>query len=328
MIRTVEGDPRINWVRPVGNATDWSLDGLSAGRSTSISVVLPALNEQATVGRIVAEIRRNLMGSRPLVDELVVLDSGSTDATAEIARTAGARVLHRDQVLERIPAVVGKGEAMWRAVAATTGDLVVFIDADLESFTAQHIVGLVGPLLTDDSVDFVKAAYHRPIQTLGELTVGGGRVTELVARPLLNLYWPALADIIQPLAGEYAIRRPLLEVLPFPCGYGVDFGLLVDAADQRGSMAIAQVDLGTRIHRHQDDLRLGRMSTEIIRVAMARLRAERLLPPDQLVGTSLTQFHRSADGYSAEIHEVAGLERPPLHEIPEYVAGRATALAR
>lgn len=321
-------DPRISWVRPLTSASDWSLERLSQGRSTTVSVVLPALNEQDTVGRIASEIRRNLMEStNPLVDELIVLDSGSTDATASVAQAAGARVLRSDEILGRIPAVVGKGEAMWRGVAVSRGDVVVFVDADLESFTAQHIVGLLGPLLTDESVDFVKAAYHRPVQAVGPATVGGGRVTELVARPLLNLYWPALADMVQPLAGEYAVRRSVLEILPFPCGYGVDFGLLVDTADRCGTLAIAQVDLGTRLHRHQDDLRLGRMATEIIKVAMARLREEDHVAPDRLTGTSLTQFRRSADGFAAEVHEVAGLERPALRDVPEYVAGRAATLA-
>lgn len=300
-------------------AADWDAAKLAAERDQSVSVVLPALNEQATVGGIVSSIRTHLMdGATRLVDELVVLDSGSTDDTAEVALAAGATVHHRDDVLPRIPAGLGKGEAMWRAVAATEGEIVVFIDADLRSFGPHYVVGLLGPLMTDPAIAFTKACYDRPLVEAGTGSIGGGRVTELVARPLLNLYWPELAGVIQPLAGEYAIRRSVLEQLSFPCGYGIDFALLVDTANRHGSESIAQVDLGVRRHRHHDDLRLGRMAAEIMRVAV-----DRLTPPGQSLGKSrgglgLTQFSRTANQFVANEHVVDSVERPPLIHVREY----------
>lgn len=269
---------------------------------TSVSVVLPALNEEETVGEIVAEIRRALMTERvPLVDELVVIDSGSTDRTAEVARAAGARVVHRDTILPRIPAVPGKGEVLWRSLLVTGGDIVCFVDADLKEFSADFVSGIVGPLLTDPGVDFVKAMYDRP---LGSAAGQGGRVTELVARPVLNLHWPLLAGFVQPLGGEYAARRSLLERLPFPVGYGVELGLLVDALHTVGLDALGQVDVGVRKHRHQDGQALGRMAAAIYRTAQLRLARGHLVRP------VLTQFERGEQGFEPRTHDVDTEERP------------------
>ncbi|AWK09818.1 glucosyl-3-phosphoglycerate synthase [Streptomyces spongiicola] len=285
---------------------------LSAKQGTTVSVVLPALNEEATVGEIVTAIRRELMtGAVPLVDELVVVDSGSTDRTAESAARAGARVVHRDSVLPRVPAVPGKGEVLWRSLLATTGDVVCFVDADLKEFSAGFVSGIVGPLLTDPEVQFVKAMYDRP---LGDTPGQGGRVTELVARPLLNLHWPQLAGFVQPLGGEYAARRSLLERLPFPVGYGVELGLLVDALHTVGLDALAQVDVGVRRHRHQDGQALGRMAAAIYRTAQLRLSRGHLVRP------ALTQFERAEDGFVPRTHAVDTEERPPMRDVPEYAA--------
>ncbi|WP_405480259.1 glucosyl-3-phosphoglycerate synthase [Streptomyces sp. NBC_00009] len=281
---------------------------------TSVSVVLPALNEEETVGEIVAEIRRALMTERvPLVDELVVIDSGSTDRTAEVARAAGARVVHRDAILPRIPAVPGKGEVLWRSLLVTGGDIVCFVDADLKEFSADFVSGIVGPLLTDPGVDFVKAMYDRP---LGSAAGQGGRVTELVARPVLNLHWPLLAGFVQPLGGEYAARRSLLERLPFPVGYGVELGLLVDALHTVGLDALGQVDVGVRKHRHQDGQALGRMAAAIYRTAQLRLARGHLVRP------VLTQFERGEQGFEPRTHDVDTEERPPMTEIAEYAERR------
>jgi len=319
------------------DAQDWvAMDLLLAKASLQVrvSVVLPALNEEATVGTIVKQIRRELMSQTGsgrsvdhcLVDELVVLDSGSSDRTAVVAADAGATVIHRDDVLAHIPAVTGKGEAMWRGLAATTGDIVVFVDADLRSFSCSYIVGLLGPLLNDPVVQLVKAVYERPL--VGDrqtVPAGGGRVTELVARPLLNLNWPQLAGIIQPLAGEYAARRSLLDQLPFSCGYGIDFGLLLDTENLYGVRALAQVDLGVRVHRHHDTARLGRMAAEIMATAATRMPTPSTNPSASgsasLAGNTLTQYERDPDGYRHTHHEVTALERPPLATVPEYVAG-------
>ncbi|MEX2969470.1 glucosyl-3-phosphoglycerate synthase [Streptomyces sp. C184] len=295
---------------------------LEAKRQTgrTVSVVLPALDEEATVGAIVTTIRDALMtDAAGLVDELVVLDSGSTDRTAEVAAAAGAQVVHRDSILPRLPALPGKGEVLWRSLLATTGDIICFIDADLREFSATFVSGIVGPLLTDPDIQFVKAMYDRPLETgPGGIDAGqGGRVTELVARPLLNLHWPQLAGFVQPLGGEYAARRSLLERLPFPVGYGVELGLLVDALHTVGLDALAQVDVGVRKHRHQDGQALGRMAAAIYRTAQLRLTRGHLVRP------RLTQFDRGDQGFIPRTTDVDTEERPPMTEIPEYAARRA-----
>ncbi|MFJ6780646.1 glucosyl-3-phosphoglycerate synthase [Streptomyces yangpuensis] len=296
------------------SAADRPLDqllDLKRAAGTTVSVVLPALDEEATVGAIVEVIRRELIEGLPvpLVDELVVVDSGSADRTAEVAAKAGARVVHRDEILPRIPALPGKGEVLWRSLLATTGDIVCFVDADLRDFSASFVSGIVGPLLTDPGVQFVKAMYDRP---LGDAPGQGGRVTELVARPLLNLHWPQLAGFVQPLGGEYAVRRSLLERLPFPVGYGVELGLLVDALHTVGLDALAQVDVGVRLHRHQGGQALGRMAAAIYRTAQVRLSRGHLVRPE------LTQFERGPEGFVPRTYPVDTEERPPMLGVKEY----------
>ncbi len=314
--------------RRTSDAADWPVEALlEAKGATRVSVVLPALDEQDTVGGIVSTIAAELLdagGGNGLVDELVVVDSGSADATADRAAGAGAVVVHRDDILPGLPARAGKGEVLWRSLAATTGDVLVFVDADLRSFSTTYVTGLLGPLLTDRDVALVKAVYERPL-TDGSavISTGGGRVTELVARPLLNLHWPELAGVVQPLAGEYAARRGLLELLPFPTGYGVELALLVDTLEVAGLDAIAQVDLGVRLHRHHDDARLGLMASEIMQVALARLertgRVRRLGP----VNPTLAQFDRADGSLRVRTHDVELVERPPMVTVPEYAAARA-----
>ncbi|WP_035798781.1 glucosyl-3-phosphoglycerate synthase [Kitasatospora mediocidica] len=302
----------------------------AAGRAGTVSVVLPALDEESTVGEIVTVIRRELMERLPLVDELVVVDSGSRDRTAEVAAAAGARVVHRDAILPRLPAVPGKGEVLWRSLLVTSGEIVCFVDADLREFDPAFVSGIVGPLLTDPAIQLVKAMYDRPLalpmsgSAAGEGAVdptGGGRVTELVARPLLNLHWPQLAGFVQPLGGEYAARRSLLERLHFPTGYGVELGLLVDALELAGLDALAQVDVGVRHHRHQDGQALGRMAATIYRTALERLdRTHRLKAAEDLARPVLTQFSRDAGtrAFTADSHPVIALERPPMIDVTEY----------
>ncbi|MGW0842083.1 glucosyl-3-phosphoglycerate synthase [Streptomyces sp. NPDC002787] len=289
----------------------------------TISVVLPALNEEATVGDIVAIIRHDLMLQVPLVDEIVVVDSGSTDRTSQVAAAAGATVVHRDEILPRMPTAPGKGEVLWRSLLVTSGDIVCFIDADLKEFSSDFVSGIVGPLLTDPGVDLVKAMYDRPLtvsdgRASGTTAAGqGGRVTELMARPLLNMHWPQLAGFVQPLGGEYAARRSLLEQLPFPVGYGVELGMLIDALHLVGLDALAQVDVGVRKHRHQDGAALGRMSAAIYRTAQLRLARGHLVRP------VLTQFERGAEGFEPRTYSVDLEERPPMIEITEYARRRA-----
>ncbi|KUM72328.1 glucosyl-3-phosphoglycerate synthase [Streptomyces curacoi] len=301
------------WLRTRSwSVTDRPLHQILAAKQRtgrSVSVVLPALNEEETVGDIVAVIRHDLMRQVPLVDEIVVVDSGSTDRTSEVAAAAGATVVHRDEILPRIPAVPGKGEVLWRSLLVTSGDIICFIDADLKEFSSDFVSGIVGPLLTDPDVDLVKGMYDRP---LGGAAGQGGRVTELMARPLLNMHWPQLAGFVQPLGGEYAARRSLLEQLPFPVGYGVELGMLIDALHLVGLDALAQVDVGVRKHRHQDGQALGRMSAAIYRTAQLRLARGHLIRP------SLTQFERGEDGFEPRTFSVDTEERPPMVEIAEY----------
>jgi len=286
--------------------------------------VLPALNEESTVGAIVAGIRADLVDGartdgRPLVDDLVVVDSGSHDTTVERATSAGARVLQRSDVLAEFPPMPGKGEVLWRGVAATEADLVVFVDSDLEDFTSDFVVGLLGPLLTFDDVSLVKATYDRPLAQ-GEtvLPAGGGRVTELVARPLLNMFWPELAGFVQPLSGEYAARRSLLERLTFPTGYGVELGMLVEAWQLVGLDGLAQVDLVRRKHRNSDDAKLGAMAAEIMQVALDRLTGEQRVALQTPVAGSLLQFTRDGEDYRSHVVDVALHQRPPLLTVPAY----------
>lgn len=240
------------------------------GRDVSIAVVIPALDEEAHVGGVVAALAPLLATS--LVDELVVVDGGSSDRTAERARAAGARVVEQADITD----ARGKGAALQAGVRATTSSVVAFVDADVHEPHAGLVTGTIAPLLLGQGVRLVKADYRRPF---GEAAVGGGRVTELMVRPLLALCWPELIDVGQPLAGEYAADRELLESLPFEQGYGVELGLLLDTLRLHGRAAIAQTDLGVRAHEHQPLEALGRMAAEILLVAADRLTKEgRSLP--------------------------------------------------
>lgn len=292
------------------SAVDWPLDALLLAKgSTTVSVVLPARDEERTVGDIVEVIRRDLVEDIPLVDEIVVVDSRSTDATAERAADAGARVVRQDAVLPDLPPLSGKGEALWKGLAASTGEIVVFVDADLHNFGAHFVTGLIGPLLTEPEIQFVKGAYERPLAgRRGE----GGRVTELVARPLLNLFWPELAGFVQPLGGEYAARRTVLERVPFVTEYGVEFALLVDLRELVGLDAMAQVDLGAREHSHQSTAALGRMAGQILLTAWSRLEREGRIVTSEPPASSILQFGPEAE---AMLAHVGVAERPPLASV-------------
>ena len=298
----------------------WDRHELVRSKGTSrVDVVLPARNEAGTVGTIVRTIRRELVEEVPLIDEVVVVDSGSVDATAEEAAAAGARVVCQRDVLPAYGDVPGKGEALWKALYATNGDVVVFVDADLREFDAQFVVGLLGPLLTDPGVGFVKAVYDRPLATHERvLPAGGGRVTELVARPLLNVHWPLLAGFVQPLAGEYAARRTLLEKVPFASGYGVEVGMLIDLLELAGLDAMAQVDLGRRVHRNQDDAALGRMATQVLLTVLRRLETHDKAIFPGVPASLITQFQRVDGRYDALVTDVSVTDRPPMGDVVEY----------
>src|ERR687889_1074825 len=257
-----------------------------------VSVVLPARDEEATVGGLVADLHEEWVQRVPLVDELLVVDPDSTDDTAAVARAAGADVVAAADVLPAHGTRPGKGEALWKALAATTGDLLVFLDADLRSDVGHFVPGLLTPLLADPAVQYVKGCYTRPLEVEGaSVPAGGGRVTELTARPLLNALWPELAGVVQPLGGEYAGRRSVLEQVPFVSGYGVEVGLLVDLLDLVGLGALAQVDLGVRRHTSQGQEALGRMAGQVVSTVLARAggRSE--------AGGLLTQFRHDGAGF-------------------------------
>jgi glucosyl-3-phosphoglycerate synthase len=311
-----------------GHAGRWTPEALRTAKGRDrVSVVIPARNEEATIGAIVATIRRDLVERVPLVDEILVVDSRSTDATAAVAARAGARVVSQDAMTRNLPRMEGKGDALWAGLAASSGDVVAFVDGDLHDFSSHFVTGLLGPLLTDRSVEFVKGFYHRPLTgTTSVETDGGGRVTELAARPLINLFFPELAGFVQPLAGEYAGRRRTLERVPFVSGYGVEIGMLIDLVDLVGLDALAQVDLGERKHRHQSSEALGRMSAQIMVTAWSRMHRRGLanepLPPSTL----LTQFRRGGQDTlpnldrQIAVTETGVTERPPLASLRSAVA--------
>ncbi len=286
---------------------DWTVDELVAAKAgRTISVVLPALNEAATVGAVIDSINPMLGG---LVDELIVLDSGSTDDTEARATAAGARVVHREDALPEVVPQPGKGEALWRSLAATTGDVIVFIDSDLVDPDPMFVPRLVGPILTGDGIHLVRGFYRRPLKLGdGQDATGGGRVTELVARPLLAALRPELGCIIQPLGGEYAGTRELLTSVPFAPGYGVEIGILIDTYDTYGLEAIAQVNLGVRTHRNRPLHELGPMSRQIIATLLTRCGIA-----DSGIG--LTQFFPDGDGYLARTSTVSLEDRPPMNTL-------------
>ena len=284
-------------------------DVLAAHRSSGLRVaaVVPARDEAATVG-VVARGLGDLVGAG-LLEEVVVVDGRSTDDTAAIAAAAGARVLDQAQPPRGATPGTGKGDALWQGVAATTADLVLFVDADIRGFDPDFVVPLLGPLLVDPHVHLTKAAYDRPLVTAATAD-GGGRVTELMARPLLALLWPELSFLAQPLAGEYAGRRSLLEAVPFVQGYGVELGLLVDTVELLGAGAIEEVDLGVRVHAHQPLDALGRMAAEILAVALDRAAAQGRTPVAEPL---LRQPRRTEDGQlGLTPHPVRVRRRPPL----------------
>ena len=299
---------------------DWSLDALLAAREasgTTVSLVVPARNEAATVGDVVTRVRERLVETARLLDEIVVIDSDSTDGTARAAADAGAVVHAAAEIRPDLGWAPGKGEAMWKSLFVTRGDVLVFMDADLREWDTHFVPGLLGPLLTDPTVGLVKGFYERPLDVEGGGPYDGGRVTELVARPLIALAFPELAGLVQPLAGEWAVRRELFASLSVPTGYAVELAALVDTLRARGADAIAQVDLGRRSHRHQALADLGAMATQLL-AAVARRTGD--VAGVDTVG--LRQFVRTEAGAVPHLRAVTVGERPPQRTIvaPEEIA--------
>lgn len=254
---------------------DWPLEqslDRKIRHGSRISLVIPARNEADTIADIVRTLRQTLVKDAPLIDELVVIDSDSTDDTAGVAARAGATVYRARDIAPEVGSRQGKGEALWKSLFVTSGDLLVFVDADLTRWGPHFVTGLLGPLLADQEVQLVRAGYTR-LRTADDASVsaeGGGRLTELVARPLLSLYWPHLTGMAQPLAGEWAARRDLMESLSIPIGYGVEISTLIDTASRYGMNAVAQVHLGERAHKHRSDADIALAATELLAVVETR----------------------------------------------------------
>jgi nucleotide-binding universal stress UspA family protein len=288
-----------------------------------ISVGLPTLNEEATIRKVIRAIRSRLVERFPLVDELVVIDSRSEDRTRQIAEEEGVPVFIHDEILPETGSYRGKGEALWKSLHVLTGDIVVWIDTDVTSAHPKFVYGIVGPLLMRPDLQFVKAFYQRPLHIGDELqATGGGRVTELAARPILNLFFPELSGIVQPLSGEQAGRRTLLEQLPFFTGYGVETGLLVDTLQRAGLGAIGQVDMKQRIHRNQSLYNLSKMSFEVLQVAIKRIGEAHGTNLLEEANFTMKLIAASGGKLHLEMHDILDVERPPMATVPAYQARR------
>ncbi len=294
---------------------------LKERQNVSISLALPALNEEATVGKVITTVRKSLMFDVPLLDEIVLMDSDSTDRTREIAAELGVPVYIHQQVLPRYGARTGKGEALWKSLYCTRGDIIIWIDTDIVNISPHFVYGLIGPLLLKPELQFVKGFYRRPLKVGSKMQAGsGGRVTELTARPLLNLFYPELSGLVQPLSGEYGGRRSALEQLPFFSGYGVEIGLLIDMLDKFGLDTIGQVDLQKRIHHNQPLESLSKMSFAIIQAVIRKL--ERRYGANILdnVNTTMKLIRYGQERFFLEVEEIAEGVRPPMIEVEEYRA--------
>lgn len=298
------------------------LMALKEKQGVTISVALPALNEAETVEKVIKTIKLALMDNLPLVDEIVLIDSNSTDNTVAIAEACGIPTYTHQQILvEEVGSYSGKGEALWKSLHVTKGDIVAWIDTDITNIHPRFIYGLLGPILKNQQVQYVKGFYTRPIEVGGTLQAyGGGRVTELVARPMLNLFYPALSGIIQPLSGEYAGRRTALEQVPFFSGYGVETGLLIDLLDRFGLNSIAQSDLEVRVHHNQPLLNLSKMSFAILQVFIARLENRFGVELLNEINRSMKLVIQEPERFALDIAEIGDYERPPMMTVSPYIS--------
>jgi glucosyl-3-phosphoglycerate synthase len=273
-----------------------------------------------TIAKEILIMKSELMARYPLLDEIVVIDSGSTDSTVNIAKTYGADVYQADDILPHLEKYRGKGENLWKALYITKGDIIVYLDADIKNIHHRFAYALIGPLILTDHIKYAKAFYDRPI-AIGKNKVrptGGGRVTELVTRPLFSLFFPELTQIIQPLSGEYAGYRELFENIPFPIGYGIETSMILDIYEKWGLNVIAQVDLERRIHRNQDTKALGKMSFAILQTFFRRIEKLGLIDMNKQLFHEMIQYNLIRNEYEPDVYIVEGVERPPIIEIPEY----------
>ena len=288
-------------------------------QGVTISLALPALNEEETVGPVIKTIKRALMDRVPLLDEIVLIDSNSTDRTRDIATDLGIPVFIHQHLLPEMGARRGKGEALWKSLLVTRGDIIVWIDTDIVNIHPRFVYGVLGPLLIDPQIQFVKGFYRRPLRVGEKVQAGGGgRVTELTARPLLNLFYPELSGVVQPLSGEYGGRRSALEQLPFFSGYGVETGLLIDVFEKYGVRSIAQVDLLERVHHNQSLEALSKMSFAILQAVIRKLERRYQRPFLEDVNKSMKLIHHQRGTYFLEVEDIIERERPPMNDVLEY----------
>jgi glucosyl-3-phosphoglycerate synthase len=304
----------------------WDLRHLVAAKERlgiRISLCIPTLNEERTIGKEIVIFKSELMTRYPLIDEFAVIDSGSTDNTLEIAAAFGADVYKAADILPEEGNKPGKGENLWKAIHQLEGDVIVYVDADISNIHPRFVYGLVAPLVYRSEIKYVKAFYDRPLAiSQGIRPSGGGRVTEILVRPLFSLFFPELTAIVQPLSGEYAVRREVLEAIPFPIGYGVETSHLIDVYKRWGMEAFGQTDLGQRVHRNQDTRALGRMSFGILQTFLRRAQALGLIGDMADVATVLRQFQARDRDYELVDYTIEELERPPMCEVGAYRAKR------
>lgn len=313
-----------DWIKnnTIHHSQFWDLKKLveeKEKQDLKISLCLPTLNEEKTIGKEIVMFKSELMDRYPLIDEIAVIDSGSSDNTREIASTFGADVYLSADILPQYGEKKGKGENLWKAVYELTGDIIIYVDADIKNIHPRFAYGLVAPLIYRPEVHYVKAFYDRPLAfSQGVRPSGGGRVTEILTRPLFSLFFPDLTGLVQPLSGEYAVRREVLEKIPFPIGYGVETSHLIDVYDTWGLQAIAQVDLDQRVHRNQETRDLGKMAFGILRAFLFRAEALGVIGKLPELNTILRQFQVKNETFEQVCFEIVEEERPPMIELPEY----------
>ena len=285
-----------------------------------VSLCIPTLNEAKTIGKEIVLFKSELMERHPLLDEIAVIDSGSEDGTLEIAAQFGAETYLAKDILPKCGTQRGKGENLWKAIYQLSGDIIVYVDADIKNIHPRFVYGLVAPLVYRPEVKYVKAFYDRPLAVSGTQVrpSGGGRVTEILTRPLFSMFFPELSAIIQPLSGEYAVRRDVLERIPFPIGYGVETAHLLDVYNRWGLEAFAQTDLDQRVHRNQTTISLGKMAFGILQTFFGRLEKLGLVKNMADFETVLRQFQVKESQYELLEHRIVEQERPPMIEIAEY----------
>jgi glucosyl-3-phosphoglycerate synthase len=291
---------------------------MKRSRGLKVSVCLPTLNTVGTVGETLRVFRSELMERHPLIDQLCIIDSRSTDGTLEVASEEGAQIFFDDEIHPEMEPASGKGEALWKSLSVLEGDIIAWVDSDIENIHPRFAYGIIGPLLADPEIGYVKAFYERPLKDGGLLRAsGGGRVTELTVRPMLNLFYPDLAGLIQPLSGEYAGRKSILAEVPFFTGYGVETGLLIDIYNRFGLWALAQTDLEVRVHHNQEIGSLSKMSFGILQAIFRRLEDDGLVELKTEPETIYNVIEQQAGRYVEDRLRINVVERPPMNSVAQ-----------